>query len=96
MIHIIDQSRRAHPSVSILHRFGECWGSCCARNPDVHDILFNRCGHRLDYLNEIVINSHYDRLVDEAGMIGDEVREPTFPASWQGDTGTAGKRSKMF
>jgi hypothetical protein len=81
IIHIIDQSRRTHPLLSILQRFGECWGSCCAKNPDAHDILFNRCGHRLDYLNETVVNVHYDRLDNEAGMIGQEIIEPNFPVS---------------
>jgi hypothetical protein len=86
MIHIIDQSRRDHPSRSILNRFGECWGSCCASNPDIHDVLFNRCGHRLDYLKEDVVNAHYDRLVKEAGMIGDEIGEQRSTLHHDSDT----------
>ncbi|TAQ89874.1 hypothetical protein B7494_g1813 [Chlorociboria aeruginascens] len=78
MIHIIDQSRRRHPMRSVMDKFGDCWGSCCASNPDEHDILWNRCGHRLDYLNEAVINAHYNRVDEQAKMLGEAIGETTY------------------
>jgi hypothetical protein len=80
MVHIIDQSRRAHPNLSVMEKFEECWG---ASNPDVLDVLWNRCGHRLDYLNEMVINAHYDRVDAEARMLGVVIGETKY-ATHQG------------
>lgn len=81
IVHIIDQSRRAHPSRSIMKRFGDCWGDCCSENPDVRDILSHRCGHRLDYRQNDIVSAHYDRLDKDADMLGDKVGEPDFPLS---------------
>lgn len=78
MLHIIDESRRRHPSRGIIDRFGDCWGSCCASNPTAHDVLWNRCGHRINYLNEKVSLTHYDRLDTEAQMLGDIIGETTY------------------
>ncbi|KAL3426432.1 UDP-galactose transporter [Phlyctema vagabunda] len=93
MLHIIDESRRRHPSRGVLDRFGDCWGSCCASNPDQHDILWNRCGHRLDYVNEEVTAVHYDRLTAEAKMLGEVIGETTYsqhrpaaPSSFSAET----------
>ena len=38
MFHIIDQTYRKHPSMSILHRWGDCWGNCCKSNPRKYDV----------------------------------------------------------
>lgn len=78
IVHIIDESRRRHPTRGVIDRFGDCWGSCCASNPDAHDVLWNRCGHRLDYLNEQVTATHYDRLDAQAAMLGEVVGETTY------------------
>ncbi|RDW84823.1 UDP-galactose transporter [Coleophoma cylindrospora] len=96
MLHIIDESRRRHPSRSIIDRFGDCWGSCCASNPNVQDILWNRCGHRLDYVNEKVTAVHYERLGNQTAMLGEPIGEtvyahkrPTSPNAFSAETLTA-------
>lgn len=70
MVHIIDQSRRRNPATPIIDRFGDCWGSCCASNPKIEDVLWARCGHRLDYLNQPVVDAFYSRLEAEGKMLG--------------------------
>ncbi|KAH8814816.1 UDP-galactose transporter [Xylogone sp. PMI_703] len=75
IVHIIDESRRRHPTRGILDRLGDCWGSCCANDPSAHEILTRRCGHRLNYLQEDITMVHYDRLDAEAAMLGDLISE---------------------
>jgi hypothetical protein len=70
MIHIIDQSRRSNKFRSALDLFGDCWGSCCASNPDKVDVLAARCGHRIDYRQEDVAKTFYDHLDEEAKWLG--------------------------
>jgi hypothetical protein len=38
LFHIIDQTYRKHPSLSILHRWADCWGDCCTSNPRRFDV----------------------------------------------------------
>lgn len=78
IVHIIDSSRRRHPARGIIDRFGDCWGSCCASNPAVDDVMWNRCGHRLNYLDTPVVDAHYKRLDTQAGMLGEVVGETTY------------------
>jgi hypothetical protein len=73
MIHIIDRTRRAHPSRSVVNHIGDCYGSCCSAGAHVHDVLDKRCGHRLDYMNTTVIDTTYERLDREAAMLGSQV-----------------------
>ena len=73
ILHIIDQSRRAHRSVPVLSQIGDCWGSCCTSNPTERDILWNRCGHHMDYREESQWKPHYDRLAVETAQLGDEI-----------------------
>ncbi|TAQ84108.1 hypothetical protein B7494_g7573 [Chlorociboria aeruginascens] len=75
ILHIIDQTRSSRAR-SVLDRIGDCWGSCCASSPDVQDVLWNRCGHRLDYLDEPPVDAHYGRLAEEAAMLGHRIAEP--------------------
>jgi hypothetical protein len=75
IIHIIDESRRSHPFIPVTDRFGECFGSCCDGNPSEADVLWHRCGHRLDYLNDAVIAAHYTRLETEAKAIGEPLHK---------------------
>lgn len=70
MLHIIDQSRRESILTPVLDRFGDCWGSCCAENPEIHDVLWARCGHKLDYTNESVTNAFYNKLDEQAKILG--------------------------
>jgi hypothetical protein len=74
ILHIIDETRQSHPTRSIIERLGDCWGDCCASNPTVVDILWKRCGHRLDFTAEDVFNVHFKRLGEEALMLGLDVQ----------------------
>lgn len=73
MINIIDRTRRAHPSRSVVNHIGDCYGSCCSAGAHVHDVLDKRCGHRLDYTNATVIDTAYERLDRETAMLGTKV-----------------------
>ena len=77
MIHIIDQTRRTNIAFTdqIVQSLGDCWGSCCDSNPSAADVLWHRCGHRLDYLNKDVTNLFYGSLDDTAQILGKEISE---------------------
>jgi hypothetical protein len=81
MVHILDRTYRHLPSLSTVESLGDCWGNCCARNPIREDILWRRCGHRLDYLKEGVTQVHYDRLREETLMLGTPLKEKKLPKS---------------
>ena len=70
MMHIIDQSRRSNKYRSAMDLIGDCWGSCCASNPNEYDVLSSRCGHRIDYRNEKVSMTFFDHLDEEARSLG--------------------------
>lgn len=38
LFHIIDQTYRKHPSLSILYKWADCWGDCCTSNPRKFDV----------------------------------------------------------
>lgn len=70
ILHVIDETRRANRFMPVLDRFGDCWGSCCASGPKAEDVTWARCGHKLDYRNEPVVNAFYDKLDSQAAMLG--------------------------
>ncbi|KAK1585160.1 UDP-galactose transporter [Colletotrichum navitas] len=70
IVHIIDQSRRRNPYVSIVERISDCWGNCCSSDPKIRDVLGARCGHRLNYLEEGPINAFYGKLDTQASLLG--------------------------
>ncbi|KAL0939567.1 UDP-galactose transporter [Colletotrichum truncatum] len=70
MIHIIDESRRRNPYRSIIDHISDCWGHCCSSNPKVRDVLGARCGHRLNYLEEVPTKAFYDKLDAQASILG--------------------------
>jgi hypothetical protein len=74
MLHIIDRSRQESPLTTVLDRFGDCWGSCCASDPAIRDVLWARCGHRLNYKNEEVTNAFYDALDGQARLLGNSTK----------------------
>jgi hypothetical protein len=69
MLHVIDQSRRPNPYLPIIDRLGDCFGSCCDSSATVEDVLWTRCGHRLDYLNQGIVDAHYSRLDNETALL---------------------------
>ncbi|TEA11053.1 CMP-sialic acid transporter 2 [Colletotrichum sidae] len=70
IVHIIDESRRRNPHRSIIDHLSDCWGNCCSSNPKVRDVLGARCGHRLNYLEDIPTNAFYEKLDSQARALG--------------------------
>ena len=75
MAHIIDMSRRSHPTLPVMTHFGDCWGGCCNGYPEGPEILWKRCGHHLNYLNQEHVKTHYGRLERETKMLGSNITE---------------------
>ncbi|KAM4062782.1 nucleotide-sugar transporter [Hirsutella rhossiliensis] len=65
IVNIIAQTRSS-PERSALAFVDDCWGSCCASNPTIEDVITTRCGHRLDYLDENVTGVLYDKIDGQA------------------------------
>jgi hypothetical protein len=78
MVHIIDQSRRRNPHRPVIDRIGDCWGSCCASDPRVEDVLWSRCGHRLNYLTQPVVDAFYNHLDEEAALLGQPLNKTRY------------------
>jgi hypothetical protein len=70
MFNIIDKTYRSHPSLSVITRWSDCWGGCCSVGVRPTDIFQKRCGHRIDYLNWEVAVTHFDRLKQNAKLLG--------------------------
>ncbi len=75
IVRTIDMSRRIHPTLPVLTHFGDCWGGCCSGYPKGPEILWKRCGHHLNYLNQEHVKTHYGRLEREARMLGSNITE---------------------
>lgn len=69
MVHIIDRSRRTDGLISLIDRFGDCWGTCCSAGATKVDVTLSRCGHKLDYLNEEVTGAFYKKLDLQASKL---------------------------
>jgi len=69
MMHMMDRTRSRSPSTSFIDPM-PCWGSCCAEHPSVDTILWNRCGHKLDYRDEKVAGAHFNRVDKSARKLG--------------------------
>ena len=39
MAHLIDKSRRVHPTLPVMTHLGDCWGGCCSGSPKGNEIL---------------------------------------------------------
>ncbi|OHE99032.1 hypothetical protein CORC01_05722 [Colletotrichum orchidophilum] len=72
MLNIIDRSRRSEAAKfqPVIDRIGDCWGGCCDDSATAHDVKWTRCGHRLNYLNQEVIDAHYNRLDEQTAWLG--------------------------
>ena len=70
MVAMIDRSRRRNPHTPVLDQIGDCWGSCCANDPTVRQVLWHRCGHRLDYRQQGIVDAFFEILDDQAALIG--------------------------
>ncbi|KZL81356.1 udp-galactose transporter [Colletotrichum incanum] len=76
MLNIIDRSRRSEAAKfqSVIDRIGDCWGGCCDDSATAHDVKWTRCGHRLSYLNQEVVDAHYSRLDEQTAWLGQTER----------------------
>lgn len=75
ILHIIDQSRRSSPFTPILEQIGDCFGSCCDDTATPHDVIWARCGHRLNYLNDELVRTHFGRLDEEAAQLHNTLKK---------------------
>ncbi|KAK5053699.1 hypothetical protein LTR84_001660 [Exophiala bonariae] len=62
MFNIIDRTYRQQDAGKEYVNLADCWGGCCASNPTPEDIMWARCGHRLNYLDPDTTVLHYMRL----------------------------------
>ncbi|PHH66650.1 hypothetical protein CDD81_6487 [Ophiocordyceps australis] len=69
MMHIIQQTEQKRSKTTSLEIVKDCWGDCCATVKDIKDVLSTRCGHRLDYLNEPVVDAYYKKLDSQAAIM---------------------------
>ncbi|KAI9151909.1 CMP-sialic acid transporter 1 [Paramyrothecium foliicola] len=79
MVRIIEESHRKNPYTPLLEHISDCWGHCCASNPTIFHVLHYRCGHRLDYLEEKVIKAFYDKIDNEAFILGQPLNRTHLP-----------------
>ncbi|KAF2839219.1 hypothetical protein M501DRAFT_772361 [Patellaria atrata CBS 101060] len=82
MLRIIDDTRRSNPTESIITRLGDCWGHCCADGVKREDVLWRRCGHRLDFTREEIWGTHWERLGRQAEMLGKKVGKVEGPTQY--------------
>ncbi|RCI17269.1 hypothetical protein L249_3151, partial [Ophiocordyceps polyrhachis-furcata BCC 54312] len=68
MLNIINNSQQSNTSVVKLVE--DCWGSCCDTIAKPDQVLKNRCGHRLDYLNQPAVDQYYAKLDAQAKLTG--------------------------
>ncbi|KAF2101116.1 hypothetical protein NA57DRAFT_55176 [Rhizodiscina lignyota] len=72
IFHIIDNTYRRHPAMSLIELIGDCWNPKHAESEGglaAEEVVWRRCGQGFDYENESVVIAHYDRLEeDAAGM----------------------------
>ncbi|OBR15184.1 Nucleotide-sugar transporter [Colletotrichum higginsianum IMI 349063] len=76
MLNVIDRSRRSEGArfQSVIDRIGDCWGGCCDDSATAHDVRWTRCGHRLSYLNQEVVDAHYSRLDEQTAWLAQTER----------------------
>jgi hypothetical protein len=67
---IIERTYSTHPSNSVITKWGDCFGGCCHPAVFKDEILENRCGHKLNYLDWEVTRVHYDRMEKNAKLLG--------------------------
>ena len=70
MVNILDLTHRTHPTRSLISRLSDCFGGCCTAAEDPQwDVLWNRCGHKIDYQNPVTSEAQLQRLREETAML---------------------------
>jgi len=88
MFNLIDHAYREQEKAAQVLKLADCWGHCCTSDPSREDILFHRCGHRLNYLHSNTTAVHYDKLDQQMSRLGTHTRErrdileTDIPLSW--------------
>ncbi|PNS19648.1 UDP-galactose transporter [Sphaceloma murrayae] len=79
MIRIIDLMRRSNVmnTHEVLTHLSDCWGSCCSDDPHGTDLLWHRCGHRLDFSNKKLANVFFDKIDRNADVLGTPLYDET-------------------
>jgi hypothetical protein len=70
MVNIIDLTRQRHPHLSVITKLADCFGGCCSDAHSAEEILWSRCGHRLNHQNNVTVNAQMGRLKEEADALG--------------------------
>ena len=69
IMRILQRTRQRHRYVDVLEHIGDCWGGCCIGSGNEWDLMFHRCGHRLDWMNEGVVRAQQRRLTSQARLL---------------------------
>ncbi|RDA86150.1 hypothetical protein CP532_3056 [Ophiocordyceps camponoti-leonardi (nom. inval.)] len=75
ILNIINNSQQQ--SSTVLKLIEDCWGSCCDTITKPEQLLENRCGHRLDYLNQPAVDAWYAKLDSQAKLAAKMQAVPT-------------------
>ena len=69
MFHLIDLAYREEAGARQVLGLQDCWGGGTASYPSREDMLYHRCGHRLNYLDPESAIIHYNRLDAEVARM---------------------------
>ena len=79
--------------LGVIDLIGDCWGDCCTHTAGVQDVLWERCGHHLDFRDEDVVKAHFGRLKRESRILGSVVERHHEIAGWDAGVGEAAVES---
>lgn len=79
MIHTIDVMRRTDidEDHEIIYHLSDCFGGCCNNYTTKHDLIWRRCGHKLDLRDEKLANTFYNKLDATAKTLGKPLWDQT-------------------
>ena len=79
MIHTIDVMRRTDVDEDheIIYHLSDCFGGCCNNYTTKHDLIWRRCGHKLDLRDKKLSNTFYNRLDATAQTLGKPLWDST-------------------
>ena len=79
MIHMIDLMRRTdvEEDHEVVYHLSDCFGGCCDKSTTAHDLMWRRCGHKLDLRDQELSDVFYNRLDANAKTLGKPLWDPT-------------------
>ena len=79
MIHTIDLMRRTDidEDHEVVYHLSDCYGGCCDNYTTAHDLVWRRCGHKLDLRDEELSGVFYDKLDATAKTLGQPLWDST-------------------